>query len=139
MPPAPPGARSGSTILRSPSIGVAPPGFFGVDPSKTPDLYLPLHADLLLNPERGPGPVDRYLDEHYYWTEMMGRLRPGVTIAQARAALASVFDAWVAATATNDRERKNLPEFLLQEGAAGLDNLRRAYSEPLTFCWPWWD
>ncbi len=27
---------------------------------------------------KGPGPVDRYLDEHYYWTEMMGRLRPGV-------------------------------------------------------------
>src|SRR5205823_2953601 len=24
-------------------IGVAPPGFFGVDPSKAPDLYLPLH------------------------------------------------------------------------------------------------
>ncbi len=111
-------------------IGVAPPGFLGIDPSKTPDLYLPLHADLLLNPERGPGPVDRYLDEHYYWTEMMGRLRHGVTIAQARAALASVFDAWVASTAANDRERRNLPEFLLQEGAAGLDNLRRAYSEP---------
>ncbi len=113
------------------TVGVAPPGFFGVDPSKAPDLYLPLHADLLLNPERSPGPVDRYLDEHYYWTEMMGRLRPGITIAQARTALASKFNAWVAATATNDRERKNLPEFLLQDGAAGLDNLRRSYSEPL--------
>jgi hypothetical protein len=35
--------------------GVAPPGFFGVDPSKAPEFYLPLHADLLLHPERGPG------------------------------------------------------------------------------------
>jgi macrolide transport system ATP-binding/permease protein len=113
------------------TIGVAPPGFLGVDPSKAPDLYLPLHADLLLDPERSPTAVNRYLDEHYYWTEMMGRLRPGVTMAQAQAALASVFDAWVATTATNERERKNLPEFLPQEGAAGLDNLRRAYSEPL--------
>jgi predicted permease len=112
-------------------IGVAPPGFFGVDPSKAPDLYLPLHADLLLDPERGPGPVDRYLDEHFYWTEMMGRLRPGVSIAQARTGLASAFDAWVGSTATNERERKNLPEFLLQEGAAGLDNLRQTYAEPL--------
>ena len=111
-------------------IGVAPEAFFGVDPSKAPDLYLPLHADLLLNPERGPGPVDRYLDEHYYWTEMMGRLRPGVTIAQAQTALAQVFAAWVAGTATSERERKNLPEFLLQQGGAGLDNLRRAYSQP---------
>src|SRR4029077_12537396 len=27
------------------TIGVTPPGFFGVDPSKSPDVYLPLHAD----------------------------------------------------------------------------------------------
>ncbi len=52
-------------------------------------------------------------------------------MAQAQAGLASVFDGWVASTATNELERKNLPEFLLQEGAAGLDNLRRAYAEPL--------
>jgi len=113
------------------AIGVAPPGFFGVDPSKAPDVYLPLHADLLLNPEHDPGPTNRYLDEHYYWTEMMGRLRPGVTMAQAQAAMAPVFEGWVATTATNELERKNLPEFLLTEGAAGLDNLRRTYSQPL--------
>ena len=113
------------------AIGVAPPGFFGVDPSKAPDLYLPFHADLLLNPAPGPGPTDRYQDEHYYWTEMMGRLRPGVTMARARARLASVFEAWVATTSTSEPERRNLPEFLLQDGATGLDNLRRAYSQPL--------
>ncbi|HEY2017771.1 MAG TPA: ABC transporter permease [Bryobacteraceae bacterium] len=114
-------------------IGVAPPGFFGVDPAKTPDLYLPLHADLLINPRNGPGPNpdNRYLDDHYYWTEMMGRLRPGVTIAQAQAVLTPVFGRWVAATATNEAERKNLPELLLQEGAGGLDNLRRELSQPL--------
>jgi predicted permease len=113
------------------AIGVAPPEFFGVDPSKAPDLYLPLHADLLLDPERDPGPVNRYLDEHYYWIEMMGRLRPGVSVAQAQAALASRFGSWVAGTASNERERTNPPKFLLQESAAGLDNLRRTYSQPL--------
>ena len=111
--------------------GVIPPRFFGVDPSKAPDLYLPFHADLLLEPQRNPGTVDRYQDEHYYWTEMMGRLRPGVTLAQAQARLAPVFDAWVAATATTDLERKNLPRFLLQDGASGVDKLRRSYSQPL--------
>jgi macrolide transport system ATP-binding/permease protein len=113
------------------AIGVAPPAFFGVDPSKAPDVYLPMHADLLLNPEGDPSRVSRYLDEHYYWTEMMGRLRPGVTIAQAQHALASQFDSWVAGTAANNGERENLPQLLLQEGAGGLDNLRRAYSQPL--------
>jgi macrolide transport system ATP-binding/permease protein len=49
------------------AIGVAPAGFFGVDPAKAPQFYLPLHADLLLDPERGPGPnpAGRYFDEHY--------------------------------------------------------------------------
>jgi macrolide transport system ATP-binding/permease protein len=113
------------------AVGVAPPAFFGVDPSKSPDVYLPLHADLLISPTRDPGPVGRYIDRNYYWTEMMGRLRPGVTLAQAQAALGTQFDAWVAGTTTNDVERKNLPEFLLRDGAAGLDNLRRTYSQPL--------
>ena len=28
--------------------GVAPPGFFGVDPAAAPDFYIPLHANLLV-------------------------------------------------------------------------------------------
>ena len=113
------------------AIGVTPPGFFGVDPAKSPDLYLPLHTDLALDPDRMPGTVGRYNDDHYYWMEMMGRLRPGVTFAQAQSVLAPVFEGWVAATATTDLERKNLPRILLQDGAAGVDRLRRTYSQPL--------
>jgi hypothetical protein len=37
----------------------------------------------------------------------------------------------VASTATKDGERANLPLLRLEEGAAGLDNLRRQYSKPL--------
>ena len=62
---------------------------------------------------------------------MMGRLRPGVSLAQAQAALAGPFAQWVAPTATNDRERANLPVLRLEEGAGGLDSLRRQYSKPL--------
>ncbi len=62
---------------------------------------------------------------------MMGRLRPGVGLAQAQAALAGPFAQWVATTATNDRERANLPVLRLEEGAGGLDSLRRRYSKPL--------
>jgi predicted permease len=113
------------------AIGVAPPEFFGVDPSRVPDVYVPLHADLLIDPERGLGPVERYLDEHYYSMEMMGRLRPGVTMPQAQAVLAPIFERWVASTATSELERANLPQFFLQEGAGGLDNLRRRYAKSL--------
>src|SRR5205807_10301708 len=57
--------------------------------------------------------------------------RPGVSTRQAGAALGPMFERWVATTAVNAEQRKNLPEFLLTEGARGLDNLRREYSRPL--------
>ncbi|HWD99828.1 MAG TPA: ABC transporter permease, partial [Bryobacteraceae bacterium] len=112
-------------------IGVAPAGFFGVDPAKAPDVYVPFHADLLIDPDHNSRATSAYLDEHYYWTEMMGRLRPGVTRTQAAVALAPIFDRWIASTAATEQERQHLPELLLKDGAEGLDNLRREYSEPL--------
>jgi predicted permease len=109
-------------------IGVAPPEFFGVDPAGVPDLYLPLHTNLLVD---GPGAARMYRDGNYYWIEMMGRLRPGVSLAQAQAALAPRFHHWVATTARTDGERAKLPALILNPGAAGLGSLRRVYSKPL--------
>jgi predicted permease len=109
-------------------IGVAPPEFFGVDPAVAPDLYLPLHTNVLLD---GAIAARMYSDENFYWIEMMGRLRPGVSMAQAQAALAPRFHQWVAATATTDGERAKLPALMLNPGAAGLGSLRRRYSKPL--------
>lgn len=109
-------------------IGVAPPGFFGVDPAAAPDLYLPMRTSLL---------IDRAASErmfgnpNFYWMEMMGRLRPGVSMAQAQAALAPRFHQWVESTATTEGERAKLPALLLNPGAAGLGSLRREYSKPL--------
>lgn len=113
-------------------IGVAPPNFFGVDPAAPPDLYLPIHANLLLEAGLGfSGTAERYLDPNFYWIEVMGRLRPGVTMAQAQAALGPIFHNWVAATASNDFEKAGLPALFLNDGGLGLDTLRRQYSKPL--------
>ncbi len=109
-------------------IGVAPPEFFGVDPARAPDLYLPLHTNLLVDKA---GAERMYHDENFYWIEMMGRLRPGVSMAQAQAALAPRFHQWVASTAKTDGERAKLPALVLNPGAAGLGSLRRRYSKPL--------
>jgi len=111
--------------------GVAPQGFFGVDPAAAPDFYIPLHTNVVLKTRGGPGDVKGFLDQNYYWIEMMARLRPGVSLMQAQAALGPVFHQWVASTASNDQERANLPELLVREGASGLDTLRREYSKPL--------
>ncbi|MDQ1472412.1 MAG: hypothetical protein QOJ99_3892, partial [Bryobacterales bacterium] len=109
-------------------IGVTQPEFFGVDPAMAPDLYLPLHTNMLVD---GPGAARMYGDGNFYWIEMMGRLRPGVSMAQAQAALAPRFHQWVATTAKTDGERAKLPALILNPGAEGLGSLRRQYSKPL--------
>lgn len=109
-------------------IGVAPPEFFGVDPAASPDLYLPLHTNLIVDGDRA---ARLYADGNFYWLEIMGRLRPGVTMAQAQAALAPRFHHWVETTATTAGERAKLPALKLNPGAAGLGSLRRQYSKPL--------
>ena len=109
-------------------IGVAPPEFFGVDPAVAPDLYLPLHASVLID---SPRAARMYGDGNFYWIEMMGRLRPGVSMAQAQAVLAPRFHQWVATTAKTDGERAKLPALILNPGAEGLGSLRRQYAKPL--------
>ena len=113
-------------------LGVAPPGFFGVDPAAAPDVYLPMHANELLGATDPFGfRAERYLDSHYYWIQVMARLRPGISPVQAQAVLAPKFRQWVASTATNARERAQLPELAISRGAGGLSTLRRAYSQAL--------
>src|SRR5262249_25878420 len=58
--------------------GISPAEFFGVDPADVPDFYLPMHTNLILEGSGPYGPAHGYLDPHFYWIQMMGRLRPGV-------------------------------------------------------------
>ena len=109
-------------------IGVTPSGFFGVDPATAPHIYLAMRATGLLVQQLGG---QAFTDENYYWVEMMGRLQPGVERSQAQASLAETFAQWVTPTARNDEQRANLPVLHLEQGAAGLDSLRREYSKPL--------
>ncbi len=105
-------------------VGVAAPGFHGANPASEASFFLPLHARQL------PDGM-RFGDEHFYWLQVMGRLRPGVNPAAAQASLAGAFHRFVTSTATTDKERSDLPELLLQEGGSGVDSLRREYAEPL--------
>jgi macrolide transport system ATP-binding/permease protein len=111
-------------------VGVAPPDFYGVDPAITSEFYLPVHTNSLIDPIRFGGARRRYLSGNDYWIELMGRLRPGVSITQAQAQLATVFHTWVETTATTDAERTHLPELHLTNGGNGIDTLRRKYSRP---------
>jgi macrolide transport system ATP-binding/permease protein len=107
-------------------IGVSVPGFFGVAPGRSPQIYVPIHSDALPQAAK-----PRFIDKNYYWVEMMGRLKPGISIRQAQSALAIQFHQFVESTATSDKERVDIPELILQEGGSGIDFLRREFAKPL--------
>jgi macrolide transport system ATP-binding/permease protein len=108
--------------------GVAPPEFFGVDPDRPPDIYVPMHANVLL--EGRDYSAATYFDPMYDWVVPMARLRPGVSAMQAQAALAGQFSEW-ARTADPKRRAEDVPTLVIREGWGGLDGLRRRYSKPL--------
>jgi len=112
-------------------VGVAAPGFFGVDPQSNPAFFLPIHSMPILASDPAAEQRSRFLDDHFYWIEMMGRLRPGVGIQQAEAAMRERFRAFAAGTAASPKDTQVLPELSLEEGGSGLDSLRRQYSQPL--------
>jgi predicted permease len=115
-------------------VGVASPEFFGVDPAQAPDFFVPIHTNLLLEKDFPFLTVaQRYLDPEYQWIEVMGRLRPGISLAQAQATLAPMYHAWASSAATTDQERADLPALSIKPGGNGLEVLRRRYSKPLYF------
>ncbi len=132
------GARAdliGKTILINGKpfsiAGVTPPEFFGVRPPRAPEVFIPIR-DLTLADLNMYNDLDkRFVGEHFYWIEMMGRLKPGISLPQAEAELRGQFRPWVQSTASNDKELRTLPELWLQEGGSGVDSLRRQYSKPL--------
>jgi predicted permease len=112
-------------------VGVTPPGFFGAEPGSVPDVYVPMHADLVLDPANAANVARKYLNSGYYWIEIMGRLEPGVDLAQAQAVLGPQFRRFVEDSATTERARMDLPDLRIVKGAAGLDSLSRQYAKPL--------
>ena len=109
-------------------VGVVPSAFFGAEPGAIPDVYIPMRTDAMF--EAGPA-SRKYSDEHLYWLEVMARLKPGVSVEQAQAALGSRFRQFAESTATTEAQRKDLPALVVESGATGLDSLRRQYSQPI--------
>ncbi|HTZ49187.1 MAG TPA: ABC transporter permease, partial [Verrucomicrobiae bacterium] len=69
-------------------IGVAPPGFFGETIGQSPEFWVPL----LMQDAVYPGqdyltPSPQGLVNEFEWLQVVGRLKPGVSLAQANAAM----------------------------------------------------
>ena len=90
-------------------VGVLPPEFTGVQQpvAEPPDITLPLALDPQLDTGTGTGP-QRLAQPTYWWLQVMGRLKPGVTAGQVQSNLERVFQN--AARAGLDAYLKGLPE-----------------------------
>ena len=63
-------------------VGVAPRPFFGVEIGKFVDVWTCIAAQ----------PLERLRNDHLFWLQTMGRLRPGVSIDRAAAPMQAVID-----------------------------------------------
>jgi cell division protein FtsX len=96
-------------------VGVTPPEFFGTQPGRYVDVTAPLAAHPVTMPPNAR------------WLYLVGRLAPGVSREQARAAL-RVRWTQLAAPSSPSRPPVTLE---LDSGAQGLNELRREFSVPL--------
>ena len=115
-------------------IGVTPPEFHGtLQVGDDPDLSIPLVMEPLV---RAGGRSYALLDDPLsWWVRIMGRLKPGVSLAQVHAGLESVLqqtvsDAWRASA--SGHEARDLPRLNVTPGGQGLTDLREAYAQPLS-------
>jgi predicted permease len=112
-------------------VGVTPREFFGERVEAPPDFWLPLSRA----PQVLPG--EEWLTRRdLYWLNMMGRLKPGVSVAQAQASLNTQYHQFYLAQAgaqiTPKKQQQILQSHIqLKPGGRGISTLRFKYSQPL--------
>jgi len=109
-------------------VGVAPPGFFGVAPGLAPELFVPVASG---------HPAERMASTTTSWLHIMARLKDGVPIAQADAALQAVWPSIMESTTHEgmpaDRRARYLArKTALESGRAGFSRVRNAFAEPVS-------
>jgi len=68
-------------------LGVAPPGFYGLDLSNNPDVRVPL----MMTPVFNPLPTTRLTSRRHQWLSVMARIKSDITPEQAEASLAVTY------------------------------------------------
>jgi putative ABC transport system permease protein len=112
-------------------VGVTPPDFFGIEVGRTFEVAVPICSEPIVEPDR-----NAVAKRHHWWLDVIGRLRPGVSVERARAQLAgrspAVFGATIAPQLPPDDAKKFLAMKLTAVPAAtGVGSLRGTYQQPL--------
>jgi predicted permease len=113
-------------------VGIGPPQFYGIDVSRRADLFVPMSmkADVV--------PDTRLLSDRMdHWASLIGRLKPGVSLQQAAAALSVIYpqflnqDLAVLKSNGAGRQKYLRKRVELTEGGQGYAELRNDLSNPL--------
>jgi len=114
-------------------VGVTQAGFSGIQVGQQPDIFVPLTMKAKMTPH-----WDGLTDWNDYWMAVIGRLEPGVSMAQAEAALAPAFHPLVEEQLAHlpdypakSREKFLQKKVLLQSGSRGRLILQRDAQAPI--------
>ncbi len=112
-------------------IGVTPSGFFGTSVGDAPDFWIPLQMDDLV--QRGPHKLN---DKEYREDNIVARLKPGVTLAEAGAnvnlVLRDMLRDWAGSQPTAEhRDAIQKAHINIHPAANGISELRDQYAKPL--------
>jgi predicted permease len=117
-------------------VGVSQAGFDGVEPGRAPQIRIPI----TMKDDLPRADFGRLNTNRFRWTEVFGRLKPGISIEKAQAGLQPLFHQIIDREVTEKPFAKASPfvkqEFLrmwmeVMPGSKGRSDLRRAYSKPL--------
>ena len=115
-------------------VGVMPPAFYGVQVGTSPDIWVPFDDKPNMRPwstQPGGGTATSvYTARNWLCINIIGRLKDGVTRAQAQSSLDTLFHHIVTADWHPDNENK-VPHLTLAPATQGLPQLQEGTAQPL--------
>ena len=112
-------------------IGVTTPNFSGLAAGSNVDVWVPLSTQPLVEPNLDPK-VSMFTAADHWWVQIMGRLKPGVSRAQAAADLDVIFKPTATeVTPSRHGEPPVVPSLELGRAGQGFGELRNLFSKPL--------
>ncbi len=116
-------------------VGVSAPGFNGLDPSRSPQLRIPIQMKPLMTPG-----WDAIGDRRSQWIQVFARLKPGFSVTSAQASLQpllqQILREELAMPQMREISKYGRDRFLarkvqMEQAATGYSQMRRSYSTAL--------
>jgi len=110
-------------------VGVSARGFTGAkNVQSSPDVFVPLSMQPVIDPK---GDTASLLDDpNLWWVDLTGRIKPGVTDAQAQAQLNTLLAGAIRGTMTV-KATDTMPRLHLEDGSRGLGFAAKMFRKPV--------